>query len=231
MAGAHLSRSRPQRPPPAIYKAPSEVSAAIGAYTRHCGASERATAQAEARAAVAALQSPGHLMTEPLPTHESDRVLASTLGLPMGELTLPQLTADWAYHARTAPPPSGEAPTDPDTSTWPPSMVGTLENPTRSSLFRAPPLDTRPPPPAGQPERPQSSVRNWNLRSITRVPPLPTAAAGLRGRKRLTSPPTGRYAAVCATATRVRTLRHRSQIPDFGRRKTLHDERGPVSPP
>ena len=45
-------------------------------------------------------------MTEPLPTHESDRVLASTLGLPMGALTLPQLSADWEYHARTAPLPS-----------------------------------------------------------------------------------------------------------------------------
>ena len=63
--------------------------AAIGTYTRHCGASERATAQAEARAAMAALQSTGHLMTEPLPTHEPGRVIAFTLGLPMGELTLP----------------------------------------------------------------------------------------------------------------------------------------------
>ena len=75
---------------PAIYKAPSEVSsAAVVAYARHRGASERATAQAEARAAMAALQSPGHLMTEPLPTHEPGRVIALTLGLPMGELTLP----------------------------------------------------------------------------------------------------------------------------------------------
>ena len=132
---------------------------------------------------MAALQSPGHLMTEPLPIHKSDRALASTLGLPIGELTLPQLSADWAYHARTAPPPSGEAPADPDTPTWPPSMIGTLENPTRSSLFRAVSLDTRPPPPTGQPERPQSSVRNWNLRSITRGTPFSLRRRGCVGER------------------------------------------------
>ena len=163
---------------PAIYKAPSEVSAAIAAYTRHRGADDHNSARAEARAAVAALQSSGHLMTEPLPTHDSDRALASTLGLPSGTLTLPQLSADWAYHARTAPIPVGDVPPDSDTSSWLPSLVGTLENPTRSSLFRAVPLDTRPPPPAGKPERPQSSVRNWNLRSITRGTPFAHCSGG-----------------------------------------------------
>jgi len=163
---------------PAIYKAPSEISAAIRAHARNSGASERASIQAEARAAVAALQSSGHLMTQPLPTHESDRTLASTLGLPMGTLTLPQLSADWVYHARVAPVPAGTSSTSPDTSSWPPSMVGTLENPTRSSLFRAVTLDTRPPPPTGRPERPQSSVRNWNLRSITRGTPFAHCSGG-----------------------------------------------------
>ena len=163
---------------PAIYKAPSEVSAAIAAYTRHRGADEHNTARTEACAAVAALQSSGHLMTEPRPTYESDRALASTLGLPTGTLTLPQLSADWAYHARTAPLPSGDASPASDASSWLPSLVGTLENPTRSSLFRAVPLDTRPPPPGGKPERPQSSVRNWNLRSITRGTPFAHCSGG-----------------------------------------------------
>ena len=49
------------------------------------------------------------------------------------------------------------------------------------------------------------TVKTGTYAPLLGVPPLPSAAVGLHGKKRLTFPPTGRYAAACVTATRVRT--------------------------
>ena len=148
---------------PAMVRAPTEVRAAIELKMHHCHGDRRPTQHLKLLAATAALQSTGHLVTQPLPSYSADVDRARTLGYPVGPLTEPQLRLDWDYHSRTLGEISGtDLPTVIDRSNWPAGMAGMIENPTRSSFFRDTPSEDP------TPGVPPSSLKNMGLHNIVR---------------------------------------------------------------
>ena len=112
-----------------MVRAPSEVQAAIALRMHHCHGEKRPARRLTLLAAIAALQSTGHL------TGDINR--AHTLGYSVGPLTRTQLLHDWNYHSRTLVNVQRTGrPITVDRTTWHAVMVGMLENPTRSSFFR-----------------------------------------------------------------------------------------------
>ena len=148
---------------PAMVRTPTEVRAAVELRMHHCHGDRRPTQHLKLLAATAALQSTGHLVTQPLPSYSMDVDRARTLGYPVGPLTEPQLRLDWDYHSRTLGEVSDrDLPATTDRSNWPTNMAGMIENPTRSSFFRDTPSEV---PTLGVPP---SSLKNMGLNSIVR---------------------------------------------------------------
>ena len=122
---------------PAMVRAPSEVQAAMKLRMAHCHGMERPTRRLALLAAIAALQSTGHLVTQPLPSYTGDVNRARTLGYSVAPLTRTQLLRDGSYHSRTLEDVRRTGrPVTGDRTTWHAGMVGMLENLTRSSFFR-----------------------------------------------------------------------------------------------
>ena len=120
---------------PALRRSESEVALAIANKLRHSNASQYQAAMASAHAAIAALQSTGHLVTCPLTTYTHDLKEAEARGFLVGRLSYAELLGDWTYHTRTSlntPPPRSQT----DRSVWDPDLIGVIENPADSSLFR-----------------------------------------------------------------------------------------------
>ena len=114
---------------PTMRRTEAEVATAIGQRVHHVpkgtprgSAKERAQAREiaseRALAAVAALQSTGHLATAPAQSYDKDLALAVSEGWHTRTLALAELQADWTYHAGTAhagtaPPAPPARPLDP----------------------------------------------------------------------------------------------------------------------
>ena len=156
---------------PALRRSESEVALAIANKLRHSNASQYQAAMASAHAAIAALQSTGHLVTCPLTTYTRDLKEAETRGFLVGRLSYAELLGDWTYHARTSlntPPPRSQT----DHSVWDPDLIGVIENPADSSLFRR----------SAGPEC-ANTMKHWGLRHIRRGAHFAHCSGGTTWRK------------------------------------------------
>ena len=90
---------------PALRRSESEIASAIAHKLRHSNTAQYQAAMASAHAAIAALQSTGHLVTRPLATYTRDLKVAETRGFLVGQLSSAELLGDWTYPMPTLPPP------------------------------------------------------------------------------------------------------------------------------
>ena len=181
----------------AMVKALSEIQAAIALKMNHCHGEGRPEAHLALLSAVVALQSTGHLVTQPFSSYNKDIARARSLGYSVGPLTRTQLLRDWNYHSRTlADVQRTGRPTTVDRTQCPPDMVGTLENPTRSSFFRNTPQN------ASTLQAPPSSVKDMDLHNINRGAHFAHCGGKAVVKKKHISLQTGELHAICAMDTR-----------------------------
>ena len=156
---------------PALRRSESEVASAIAHKLRHSNAAQHQAAMTMAHASIAALQSTGHLVARPLATYTHDLKVAKARGLLIGNLSYATLLEDWTYHMRTSLDTSSSQ-TRTDRSTWDPDLIGVVENPADSSLFRR----------QAGPEC-INTMKHWGLRHIRRGAHFAHCSGGTTWRK------------------------------------------------
>ena len=156
---------------PALRRSEQEVASAIDSIGKQKGAHNTA----HAHAAIAALQSTGHLVTKPLDSYRHDLTIARGLGWITGSLSLSTLRLDWTFHSRTTrsfPPPPAFA----DLSPWDQSLIGLIENPADSALFRDAPPSC------------DNTMKNWLIRHLLRGSHFTHCSGGTAWKKETYTP-------------------------------------------